>query len=413
MQKKYKITLFVLILLLIGTISCFIHYSFHKSSNAINEYAEVFVEENLSFNFLEGKEIETKEKEKIYHFSIINTSNEPTYYSINLERTNSKNAEYELFSDQENFQSIQKNYPNGHDEIIKSMEIQGNTTHSYILKIKNKEQEKVIGTIAIQIEKDMNNFANVILKNNEVHGAAQTIVGENAAVTEEGLIESTDDDGKSYYFRGKTENNYVSFANLLWRIVKVNGDGTVKLVLNQLINNSTQFYAQDSNYNLSFQEANILNILKVWYQSNLENYDSFIANSKFCSDTSYDENGFLTLTRIYTNHNAIFECLIEPTSSKIGLLSADEVALAGGSNHSPNTEYYLYNSEINTSWWTLSPAKNNHGNFYYIETDQNGEMNEGTLGTLFRGNRPVINLIKKTTVTGVGTKEDPYVVNNP
>ncbi len=413
MQKKYKITLFVLTLLLIGSISCIIHYSFHKSSNAINEYAEVFVEENLSFNFLEGKEIETKEKEKIYHFSIINTSNEPTYYSINLERTNSKNAEYELFSDQKNFQSIQKSYPNGHDEIVKAMEIQGNTTHSYTLKIKNQEQAKVIGTISIQLEKDMNNFANIILKNNTIHGSTKTIVGESAATEEEGLIESTDDDGKSYYFRGKTENNYVSFANFLWRIVKINGDGSVKLVLNDLINNNTQFYAQDSNYNLSFQDANILNILKVWYQSNLINYDAFIANSKFCSDTSYDENGFLTLTRIYTNHNAIFECLGEATSSKIGLLSADEVALAGGSNHSPNTEYYLYNSEIKTSWWTLSPAKNNNGNYYYIETDQNGEMNEGTLGTLFRGNRPVINLTKKITVTGTGSKEDPYLVNNP
>ena len=35
----------------------------------------------------------------------------------------------------------------------------------------------------------------------------------------------------AYYFRGAVKNNYVEFANKCWRIVRVGGDGSVKLIL--------------------------------------------------------------------------------------------------------------------------------------------------------------------------------------
>ena len=50
--------------------------------------------------------------------------------------------------------------------------------------------------------------------------------------TTEALLASTDDDyGTSYYFRGAVKNNYVEFANKCWRIVRIGGDGSVKLIL--------------------------------------------------------------------------------------------------------------------------------------------------------------------------------------
>ena len=50
--------------------------------------------------------------------------------------------------------------------------------------------------------------------------------------TTEALLASTEDDyGTSYYFRGAVKNNYVQFANKCWRIVRIVGDGSVKLVL--------------------------------------------------------------------------------------------------------------------------------------------------------------------------------------
>ena len=57
------------------------------------------------------------------------------------------------------------------------------------------------------------------------------ILGSNKN-TIEALLASTEDDyGTSYYFRGAVENNYVEYANMCWRIVRVTGDGAIKLVL--------------------------------------------------------------------------------------------------------------------------------------------------------------------------------------
>ena len=50
------------------------------------------------------------------------------------------------------------------------------------------------------------------------------------ATTDEGLFMSEDDDGPSYYYRGAVKNNYVSFAGFMWRIIRHNGDGSIRLI---------------------------------------------------------------------------------------------------------------------------------------------------------------------------------------
>lgn len=47
---------------------------------------------------------------------------------------------------------------------------------------------------------------------------------------EVGLYRILDNQGESYYYRGEVENNYVKFAGFIWRIVRRNGDGSVRLV---------------------------------------------------------------------------------------------------------------------------------------------------------------------------------------
>ena len=75
------------------------------------------------------------------------------------------------------------------------------------------------------------NFAETILANNEVK-APITTPGAAISTTSEALLATTEDDyGTSYYFRGAVTNNYVEFANKCWRIVRVGGDGSVKLIL--------------------------------------------------------------------------------------------------------------------------------------------------------------------------------------
>ena len=52
--------------------------------------------------------------------------------------------------------------------------------------------------------------------------------------TEKGIYKAEDDYGTTYYFRGKQSYNYVSFADKIWRIVRINGDGSIRLVLDSV-----------------------------------------------------------------------------------------------------------------------------------------------------------------------------------
>ena len=48
--------------------------------------------------------------------------------------------------------------------------------------------------------------------------------------SEIGLYATTDDEGTSYFYRGAVENNYLSFAGYIWRIVRINGNGSIRLI---------------------------------------------------------------------------------------------------------------------------------------------------------------------------------------
>ncbi len=56
-------------------------------------------------------------------------------------------------------------------------------------------------------------------------------ISSNKNTTEKLLSSAEDDYGTSYYFRGTVENNFVEYANMCWQIVRVTGDGSIKLVL--------------------------------------------------------------------------------------------------------------------------------------------------------------------------------------
>ena len=49
-------------------------------------------------------------------------------------------------------------------------------------------------------------------------------------IEEKILSKTEDEEGTSYYYRGTVNNNYVNFANMCWRIVRVTGNGSVKLI---------------------------------------------------------------------------------------------------------------------------------------------------------------------------------------
>ncbi len=70
------------------------------------------------------------------------------------------------------------------------------------------------------------------LRGNNTLSEPLTVPGQENSYEDEDVLASTEDDyGMSYYFRGAVENNYVEYANMCWRIVRVTGNGSIKLVL--------------------------------------------------------------------------------------------------------------------------------------------------------------------------------------
>ena len=78
----------------------------------------------------------------------------------------------------------------------------------------------------------------LVMNNHEtsVETAKQNITAKGTpdfsktATTDEGLFMSEDDEGASYYYRGAVKNNYVSFAGYTWRIIRRNGDGSIRMI---------------------------------------------------------------------------------------------------------------------------------------------------------------------------------------
>ncbi len=367
-------------------------------------------------------------------------------------------------------------------------------------------------------------------------------------IEEDGLYMTEDDDGESYYYRGAVKNNYVSFAGFIWRIIRRNGDGSVRMIYSgkstsdtgdSVMISSSQFNSKywdptyvGYKYNESFSlhedngttrytwftntqkynygtgytfdestrkftltgdikqltwtdnhdeivsnklysclntscnvvykvtgysnattmivqpisyssnslvdaqtnttDSPIKTKLDSWYQNNLTNYTSYLADTTFCNDRSMvSGSGYLTTPstvysayrRIQDNKAPSLKCSQENDRFKVssesaklnypvGLILADEVALAGGKSGSANSNYYLYNGKY---FWTLSPS--NFGSYYSAArvwaVVSSGSLNLGSGVADSNGVRPVINLKQSITISkGDGSSLNPFNVTN-
>ena len=259
------------------------------------------------------------------------------------------------------------------------------------------------------------------------------------------VFTTTDWKGTSYYFAGNPTDNWVQFAGFYWRIVRVNGDGSVRLIYNgtsttttgtETMINSNQAF--NSSYNRSeyvgfkyttgeqhglTTDSTILNTLQSWYNSSglsATQYSRYIDTSiGFCNDRNMTSGSLWRSTgsthyyaareRVYTNKNPNLACSnIDIIAEPIGLITVDEVAFAGGVFGVNNTNYYLHNNQY---YLTMSPSYFNASSniaFVFMITS-NGYFGYGNVDSE-DGVRPVINLKYDTKFTGTGTTSDPYVV---
>ena len=351
-----------------------------------------------------------------------------------------------------------------------------------------------------------------IKKDNQL-GEPQTTPGAEVSASYETVLASTEDDyGTSYYFRGAVTNNFVEYANMCWRIVRVTGDGSIKLVLynyNGLEGSHTpssstpcnvtgdnyavaRYYYDDvyrsyfnsnlddnayigfmygevgaSSYAATHANTNpseILTNLNAWYtdvlskQSNFS--DSQLADTIWCNDkrvvtdTTYNPNNVTLGTNYGYGTNINYYSAIKRLKSssgsaggtgpslicpndndggklskftvsdteygngalkdyaKIGLLTADEIAFAGGAAKA-NLINYLMENVSNVGWWTLSPGKftSSTANNFAVATLHNrfviGDVRVNNIGCV----RPSLSLTSSIQISsGDGTATNPYKI---
>ena len=169
--------------------------------------------------------------------------------------------------------------------------------------------------------------------------------------SDKGLYAIQDADGTSYYYRGSVTNNYVSFAGYYWRIIRINGDGSIRLLyagetadatgnnLNMKLTDSSLGYSNqitipfntirtDPAYvgymygntlgtsyeqtNANEVDSNIKKYLDSWYRQNIldKGYADYIADSGFCNDRSLstvNNNGDGVSTSGYNTYYAGYQ----------------------------------------------------------------------------------------------------------
>ena len=269
-----------------------------------------------------------------------------------------------------------------------------------------------------------------------------------------------------YYFAGDAKNNWVKFGGFYWRIIRTNYDGSIRLLYSGTSHNTTEGYIGKSAFNSTFKDpmyvgymygtsgsldsnrtntnkSTIKTYIDNWYNNNLSSYSKYISTEAvYCNDrelaqgstyktgnTTFD---YAPRGRLDTNKTPAYNCTnikdaFSGSNSEakltypIGLMTADEVAYAGGKAFtnlpSPYAWYYLNSAggsiTGSTYWYSLSPIYW-YGSFSWVwgvaGSDNTGYLGRNdVLGSL--AVRPVISLKSCTLYsTGNGAPETPYEI---
>ncbi len=341
----------------------------------------------------------------------------------------------------------------------------------------------------------------------------KTTPGAAISTDTEALLASTADDyGMSYYFRGAVTNNFVEYANMCWRVVRVTGDGSIKLVLynyngltstNNTPSSSTPCnvtgndlafarYEGDtykSKFNSTFTDnayvgfmygtagatsytaaqantnaSTILTNLNKWYTNVLSKQanfnDSQLADTIWCNDksvvtdttfnpysmtlgTNYgyakNVNYYSAAKRLKSTSNSaggtgpslicpndnnggkLSKFTVSDTTygngalsgyAKVGLLTADEIAFAGGTYNTSNSTYYIKGNTNSGYWWALSPSSFSGYNAFVWDVNGSGSSLGGVVVNGGDGVRPSLSLQSgvKITSSGIGSATNPYKI---
>ena len=181
-----------------------------------------------------------------------------------------------------------------------------------------------IGTVQSEEEAPKNWYSSegntllAALRNNNSVRKTLTVPGKQNSLKKESVLASAEDDyGISFYYRGSVENNYVVFAGKCWRVVRITGDGSIKLLywsnnttctspsyafssdtFNTVTGNASIGYMYGDVNGSTYEEvhanlydSSMLTYLKSWYNSTFQTsttteYSDLISDVIWCNDKS-------------------------------------------------------------------------------------------------------------------------------
>ena len=276
-----------------------------------------------------------------------------------------------------------------------------------------------------------------------------------------GIYSAKDDLGTSYYFRGNVTNNYVKFANKYWRIIRINGDGTIRMIYAGTSahangyndSNANDMSIGESQFNSSYNDntyvgymygtagattyanthsnktnSTIKTKLDSWYDTNIVNTgnEKYIADAIYCNDRSVSSGtGIGTTATTYAaqtrrnNGQPTLKCVNNSDkftksttigngklTRMIGLITSDEVIYAGGKSGTANQEYYLYSGKW---YWIMAPHSFESGSAGVYRVDVYGRLSVGVVDPA-GAVRPVVSLKSDAISRGSGTAASPFLV---
>lgn len=283
------------------------------------------------------------------------------------------------------------------------------------------------------------------------------------ATTNEGMFAANDNQGTSYYFRGAVNNNWIKYGkdssnnDIYWRIIRINGDNSIRMIysgttaptssssvvmtgagsaIDRSVYNSGTNYAEYVGYmyQRGYQRNNTNNStiktkIDNWFASTSLKNDSNVVDNIFCNDrsTSSSWSSRPSSNLLYNGHirnlsysNASLWCenkldkfTTSPTLGNgsltypVGLITIDEVAMAGGYFATDNKNYYLYTG---TFYYTMTPNFfRSTGTAFVFIVNNTGKFPNSLIGSTAYI-RPVINLNGNVKLSGTGTYDNVYEV---
>ena len=293
------------------------------------------------------------------------------------------------------------------------------------------------------------------------------------ATTNEGIFSAEDDLGTSYYFRGAVENNYVKFANFYWRIIRINGDGTIRMIYDGTSahangEDSTDRQVSTTAFNTNYNDnayvgymygtpssstyedthANTNNsTIKTandnWYKTNIADagYSQYIADAIYCADrqvasvpsmglsgngTGTQETGYGLFNRVEfspegmpTNVTPSLKC--PQANDKFTVTSSlgnGDLTYPVGlltvdeglfSGGTLMNENTYYYLFSGRSYWTMSPYGFFYGHSLVWNVDSSGNLNANYVSDS-SALRPVISLKSDITFSGNGSMTEPFEI---